>query len=105
MPLVTELTKALGIAKPIIQGGMHHVGFAPLVAAVSNAGGLGLITVLSQPTPEALREEIQKTKALTSKPFVSLTILVCFPYADRGLTLIFPLLATLLTLNTRCFRV
>jgi NAD(P)H-dependent flavin oxidoreductase YrpB (nitropropane dioxygenase family) len=76
MPLVTELTRALGIAKPLIQGGMHHVGFAPLAAAVSNAGGLGLITVLSQPSPEALRAELRKTKELTSKPFgVNLTLL------------------------------
>ena len=51
MPLATELTRALGISKPLIQGGMHHVGFAPLAAAVSNAGGLGLITVLSQASP------------------------------------------------------
>ena len=76
MPLQTELTKTLGILHPLIQGGMHYVGYAPLAAAVSNAGGLGLVTVLTQPSAEALRDEIRKTKALTSKPFgVNLTLL------------------------------
>ena len=76
MPIQTKLTRALGIAAPVVQGGMHYVGFAPLAAAVSNAGGIGLITALSQPSPEKLREEIQKCKALTSKPFgVNLTLL------------------------------
>lgn len=55
---------------------MHYVGYAPLAAAVSNAGGIGLITALTQPTPEALRQEIRKTKELTAKPFgVNLTLL------------------------------
>jgi len=76
MPIKTALTRALGIKHPIIQGGMHHVGFAPLAAAVSNAGGLGTITALTQPSPEALREEIQLCKSLTSEPFaVNLTLL------------------------------
>eukprot|EP00947_MAST-08B_sp_MAST-8B-sp1_P005501 g5501.t1 len=76
MPLNTWLTRTLGIRHPIIQGGMHHVGFAPLAAAVSNAGGLGIITALTQPSAEALREEIQKCKELTSEPFgVNLTLL------------------------------
>lgn len=48
---------------------MHHVGFAPLAAAVSNAGGLGIITALTQPTPADLRKEIQKCRKLTDKPF------------------------------------
>jgi NADH:quinone reductase (non-electrogenic) len=76
MPIRTALTRALGIRHPIIQGGMHHVGFAPLAAAVSNAGGLGTITALTQPSPEALREEIRLCKSLTNEPFaVNLTLL------------------------------
>eukprot|EP00051_Salpingoeca_urceolata_P034181 m.23858 g.23858 ORF g.23858 m.23858 type:complete len:428 (-) comp7315_c0_seq1:166-1449(-) len=76
MPLVTRLTKMLGIKHPIIQGGMHYVGYAPLAAAVSDAGGIGLVTALTQPSAEALQEEIRKTKSLTSKPFgVNLTLL------------------------------
>ena len=76
MPISTKLTKALGITHPLIQGGMHYVGYAPLVAAVSNAGGIGCITALTQPTPEALQMEIRKCKELTSKPFgVNLTLL------------------------------
>jgi len=65
----TQLTKALGIKHPIVQGGMHHVGFAELASAVSNAGGLGLITALTQPSPEKLREEIEKCREMTDKPF------------------------------------
>eukprot|EP00755_Sulcionema_specki_P015000 Sspe_Gene.9497::Locus_3192_Transcript_2_2_Confidence_0.667_Length_1185::g.9497::m.9497/K00459/ncd2, npd; nitronate monooxygenase len=76
MPIKTALTEALGIKYPLVQGGMHHVGFASLAAAVSNAGGLGIITALTQPNPEALRKEIQKCKALTDKPFgVNITLL------------------------------
>ena len=76
MPLATALTRKLGIAAPVVQGGMHHVGFAPLAAAVSEAGGLGVITALTQPTPEALRREIRKARALTTKPFgVNVTFL------------------------------
>jgi len=57
-------------------GGMHHVGYAEMAAAVSNAGGLGCITALTQPSPELLREEIRKTRRLTNKPFgVNLTML------------------------------
>lgn len=55
MVLVTKVTKLLGIEHPIIQGGMHYVGYAELAAAVSNAGGLGIITALTQPTPEKVR--------------------------------------------------
>jgi len=76
MPLSTKLTKALGIKHPLIQGGMHYVGYAPLVAAVGNAGGIGCITALTQPSPEALQAEIQLCKKLSSKPFgVNLTLL------------------------------
>ena len=72
----TRITELFGIEHPIIQGGMHFVGFAELAAAVSNAGGLGLITALTQPTPEALAHEIERCKSMTSKPFgVNLTFL------------------------------
>lgn len=72
----TRITELFGIEHPIIQGGMHYVGFAELAAAVSNAGGLGLITALTQPSPEHLKQEIERCKAMTSKPFgVNLTFL------------------------------
>ncbi len=72
----TRITEAFGIEHPIIQGGMHYVGFAELAAAVSNAGGLGLITALTQRTPEALANEIRRTREMTDKPFgVNLTFL------------------------------
>uniref|UniRef100_A0A6B2L9D4 Uncharacterized protein n=1 Tax=Arcella intermedia TaxID=1963864 RepID=A0A6B2L9D4_9EUKA len=81
--LVTKVTKMLGIQHPIIQGGMHYVAYAELAAAVSNAGGLGIITALSQPSPEALRQEIQKVKKLTTKPFgVNITLLPAFVPPD-----------------------
>jgi len=74
--LKTRFTELLGIEHPIVQGGMQWVGKAPLAAAVSNAGGLGILTALTQPTPEDLRNEIRKTRELTDKPFgVNLTIL------------------------------
>jgi NAD(P)H-dependent flavin oxidoreductase YrpB (nitropropane dioxygenase family) len=61
---------------PVVQGGMQWVGYAELASAVSNAGGLGIITALTQPTPEDLRKEIQKCKKMTNKPFgVNLTLL------------------------------
>jgi NAD(P)H-dependent flavin oxidoreductase YrpB (nitropropane dioxygenase family) len=70
----TRITELLGIEHPIIQGGMHYVGFAGLAAAVSNAGGLGIITALTQRTPEQLAEEIRRCRALTDRPFgVNLT--------------------------------
>lgn len=76
MVLVTRVTKMLGIKHPIVQGGMHYVGYAEMAAAVSNAGGLGIITALTQPTPEDLRKEIRKCKTMTDKPFgVNLTLL------------------------------
>ena len=72
----TRITELLGIDYPIIQGGMHYVGFAELAAAVSNAGGLGTITGLTQKSAEDLRTEIRKCKTLTDKPFaVNLTFL------------------------------
>jgi len=80
MVLTTKLTEALGIKHPVIQGGMHYVGYAELAAAVSNAGGLGIITALTVAQPprgkEALRDEIRKCKKLTDKPFgVNITLL------------------------------
>ena len=72
----TQITELFGIEHPIIQGGMHFVGFAELAAAVSNAGGLGIITGRTQGTPEKLDAEIKKCQALTDKPFgVNLTFL------------------------------
>ena len=72
----TRIADLLGIEYPIVQGGMMWVGTAGLAAAVSNAGGLGIVTALNQPTPEALTEEIARCREMTSKPFgVNITIL------------------------------
>ncbi len=72
----TRITELFGIQHPIIQGGMHFVGFAELAAAVSNAGGLGIITGLTQRTPELLANEIRRCRGMTDKPFgVNLTFL------------------------------
>ena len=72
----TRITELLGIQHPIIQGGMHYVGFAELAAAVSNAGALGIITGLTQRTPDLLAAEIARCRTLTDKPFgVNLTFL------------------------------
>ena len=72
----TRITEMFGIEHPIIQGGMHYVGFAELAAAVSNAGGLGIITALTQKTPELLAKEIARCKNMTDKPIgVNLTFL------------------------------
>jgi len=72
----TRVTDLLGIRYPIIQGGMQWVGRAELASAVSNAGGLGILTALTQPDPDALRAEIARCRAMTDKPFgVNLTIL------------------------------
>jgi NADH:quinone reductase (non-electrogenic) len=72
----TRITELFGIRHPIIQGGMHYVGFAELAAAVSNAGGLGIITALTQKTPEDLAGEIARCRSMTDKPFgVNLTFL------------------------------
>jgi NAD(P)H-dependent flavin oxidoreductase YrpB (nitropropane dioxygenase family) len=72
----TRITELFGIEHPIIQGGMHYVGLAELAAAVSNAGGLGIITGLTQRTPELLANEIARCRDMTDKPFgVNLTFL------------------------------
>ncbi len=72
----TRITELFGIEHPIIQGGMHYVGFAELAAAVSDAGGLGIITGLTQKTPELLAREIRRCREMTDKPFgVNLTFL------------------------------
>ena len=74
--LQTRFTETFGVEHPITQGGMQWVGRAGLVAAVANAGALGFLTALTQPTPEALADEIARTRELTDKPFgVNLTIL------------------------------
>jgi NADH:quinone reductase (non-electrogenic) len=82
----TAITELFGIQHPIIQGGMHYVGFAELAAAVSNAGGLGIITGLTQKTPELLAKEIARCRDMTDKPFgVNLTFLPTFsapPYPE-----------------------
>lgn len=72
----TMITEMFGIEHPIIQGGMHYVGFAELAAAVSNAGGLGIITGLTQRSPDNLAKEIHRCREMTDKPFgVNLTFL------------------------------
>ena len=72
----TRITELFGIKHPIIQGGMHYVGYAELASAVSNAGGLGLITALTQKTPALLAQEIARCREMTDKPFgVNLTFL------------------------------
>jgi NAD(P)H-dependent flavin oxidoreductase YrpB (nitropropane dioxygenase family) len=82
----TAITELFGIQHPIIQGGMHYVGFAEMAAAVSNAGGLGIITGLTQRTPELLAKEIARCRDMTDKPFgVNLTFLPTFsapPYPE-----------------------
>jgi NAD(P)H-dependent flavin oxidoreductase YrpB (nitropropane dioxygenase family) len=82
----TRITELLGIRHPIVQGGMQWVGRAELASAVSNAGGLGILTALTQPTPDDLRREIARCREMTDKPFgVNLTILPTMtppPYAE-----------------------
>ena len=74
--LRTRFTELFGVEHPIVQGGMQWIGRADFVAAVCNAGALGFLTALTQPSPDELRREIEKTRRLTSKPFgVNLTIL------------------------------
>ena len=86
MAIKTRFTEMFGVEHPIAQGGMQWVGTAPLVGAVANAGALGFLTALTQPTPEALAQEIARTRDLTDKPFgVNLTILPAIkppPYAE-----------------------
>ncbi|EJU09395.1 2-nitropropane dioxygenase [Sphingomonas sp. LH128] len=99
MGLRTRFTDLVGIEHPVVQGGMMWVGRAELAAAVSNAGGLGILTALTQPTPDDLRREIDRCRALTDEPFgVNLTILPSVsppPYAeyrkaiiDSGVTIV-----------------
>jgi NADH:quinone reductase (non-electrogenic) len=79
----TRITELFEIEHPIIQGGMHMVGYAELAAAVSNAGGLGIITGLTQPSPEALASEIARCHEMTDKPFgVNLTFLPILTQPD-----------------------
>ncbi len=84
--LSTRFTEEFGVEHPIVQGGMQWVGRAELVAAVANAGALGCITALTQPTPEDLVKEIERCREMTDKPFaVNLTILPTLkppPYAE-----------------------
>ena len=84
--LKTRFTEMFGVDHPIVQGGMQWVGRAELVAAVANAGALGFITALTQPTPDALEAEIARCRTMTDKPFgVNLTILPAIvppPYAE-----------------------
>jgi len=99
MKLKTPFSEMLGIEYPIVQGGMMWVGRAELAAAVSNAGGLGILTALTQPSPDDLRREIERCREMTDKPFgVNLTILPSVnppPYAeyrkaiiDSGITIV-----------------
>ncbi|HSH74237.1 MAG TPA: nitronate monooxygenase family protein [Longimicrobiales bacterium] len=82
----TRITELFGIEHPIVQGGMHYVGYAELASAVSNAGALGIITGLTQPTPADLAREIERCREMTTRPFgVNLTILPTFrdvPYDE-----------------------
>jgi len=81
----TALTEMLGIRHPVICGGMHYVGYGGLAAAVSSAGGLGIITALTQPDPESLRKEIRECRKLTNAPFgVNLTLLPMLVPPDYG---------------------
>ena len=82
----TRITEMLGIRYPIVQGGMQWVGRAEMASAVSNAGGLGLLTALTQPSPEALAAEIARCREMTDQPFgVNITMLPSAnppPYAE-----------------------
>ena len=79
----TKITEMFNIEHPVIQGGMHYVGFAEMASAVANAGGLGIITGLTQKTPEDLAKEIAKCHDMTDKPFgVNLTFLPGFQEPD-----------------------
>ncbi len=85
MAFKTRVTEMLGVEHPIVQGGMQNVGYAELASAVSNAGGLGLITALTQPSPEALAAEIERCRSMTDKPFgVNLTYLPTLNAPDYG---------------------
>lgn len=90
--LETRLTELLGVDHPIISGGMMRVSRAELVSAVANAGAFGFLTALTQPTPEALVAEVERTRSMTDKPFgVNLTILPTIkpiPYQEYGQAII-----------------
>lgn len=86
LQMKTRVTELLGIRYPIVQGGMQWVGLAEMASAVSNAGGLGMLTGLSQPTPQDLAKEIDRCRAMTALPFgVNMTIFPTIkppPYAE-----------------------
>lgn len=90
--LETKLTTLLGVEHPIISGGMMRVSTAELVSAVANAGAFGFLTALTQPTPEALVKEVERTRSMTDRPFgVNLTILPTLkpiPYEEYGRAII-----------------
>ena len=85
MAIKTRITELLGIEHPIVQGGMQAVGVAQLASAVSNAGGLGILTALTQPSPAALRDEIARCRTMTDKPFgVNVTVFPTINPPDYG---------------------
>lgn len=88
----TRITELFGVEHPVLQGGMQRVSTAELVSAVANAGAMGFLTALTQPTPEALAQEIARTQSMTNKPFgVNLTILPTLtppPYAEYAQVII-----------------
>ena len=90
--LETRLTRLLGVDHPILSGGMMRVSRAELVSAVANAGAFGFLTALTQPTPEALVAEVERTRSMTDKPFgINLTILPTIkpiPYEEYGQAII-----------------
>ena len=90
--LETRLTKLLGVDHPILSGGMMRISRAELVSAVANAGAFGFLTALTQPTPEALVAEVERTRSMTDKPFgINLTILPTIkpiPYEEYGQAII-----------------
>lgn len=69
--IATQFTRDFGVAHPVVCGGMTGYGTAQLISAVANAGALGFLTNLTQPTPEALVEEVARTRELTDQPFGS----------------------------------
>jgi nitronate monooxygenase len=88
----TRFTELFGVKHPIMQGGMQNVGCAELVAAVANAGALGFITALTQPTPDNLLKEVERTRKMTDKPFgINLSILPAIkpiPYEDYAMAIV-----------------
>jgi nitronate monooxygenase len=88
----TRFTELFGVKHPIMQGGMQNVGCAVLVAAVANAGALGFITALTQPTPDNLLKEVERTRKMTDKPFgINLSILPAIkpiPYEDYAMAIV-----------------